>query len=176
MSEIWKPIPGYEGYYEASTYGRVRSVDRYTINRWGSKTFHGSQIMKCRKFKNGYMHVKLTKNGKGVEPSVHRLIAITFIPNPGNLSQVNHIDGNKSNNYITNLEWCSSSENQLHSRRVLNRICGLTRKKTLCIDTGEIFDSTHHAARAFNLSPGGVYNVCIGKNKHTGGMHFKFVD
>ncbi len=176
MDEIWKPIPGYEGYYEASNLGRIRSVDRYTRNRWGSKTFHKSQFMKCRVVTNGYTHVKLTKKGKKCEPLVHRIIASLFVPNIDNLPQVNHIDGNKKNNCASNLEWCTNSENQLHSRRVLKRICGLPRKPVMCIETGEFFETAHHAARALNLNAAGIYSVCEGRNSHTGGWHFKYVD
>lgn len=175
MQEIWKPVPGYEGYYEVSSLGRIRSIDRCTKNRWGSETFHRSQVMKCRIFKNGYAHVKLTKDGKRYEPSVHRLVAIAFIPNPNELPQVNHIDGDKANNTVQNLEWCTGSENQLHSRRVLNRVCGLPRKAVMCLETGITYESSHHAARAMKLNPGGIYRVCEGVISHTGGMHFTYI-
>lgn len=174
--EEWRPIPGYEGYYEVSNMGRVKSLNRYTQSRWGTPIFHKSQMMKCRVASNGYRHVKLTKEGRCKEPLVHRLVAEAFLTNPLNLPQVNHKDGNKSNDVVSNLEWCSQSENQLHSRRVLKRVCGLPRKPVECIDTGEVFETAHHAARAYGLRPAGVYYVCEGRNTHAGGMHFKYVN
>ena len=97
MNEEWRPIPGYEGYYEVSNIGRVRSPNRYTKSGWGTPVFHPSQMMKCRVVSNGYRHVKLTKDGRRWEPLVHRLVAEAFLPNPQNLPQVNHKDGDKSN-------------------------------------------------------------------------------
>ena len=176
MNEEWRPIPGYEGYYEVSNIGRVRSLNRYTKSGWGTPVFHPSQMMKCRVVSNGYRHVKLTKDGRRCEPLVHRLVAEAFLPNPQNLPQVNHKDGDKSNDIVSNLEWCTHSDNQLHSRRILKRVCGLPRKRVECIDTGEVFETAHHAARAYNLNPGGVYYVCEGKNRHAGGMHFKYAN
>lgn len=174
MTEAWLPIPGYEGYYEASNLGRIRSVDRYTESRWGTPTFHKSQLMKCRVVSNGYQHVMLTKDGQKREPLVHRIIAEIFLPNPEGKPQVNHKDGDKSNNQVSNLEWCTESQNQLHSRRVLNNVCGLPRRKVECLDTGEIFETAHHAARAYGLHPAGVYQVCEGRGHQTRGMHFKY--
>lgn len=175
MDEIWKPIPGYEGYYEASSCGRIRSVERYTRNRWGGYTHRKAQLMKCRIVANGYAHVKLTKNGQSAEPLVHRLIADSFLPNPTDLPQVNHIDGNKTNNAVSNLERCTESDNQLHSRRILKRICGKKHKPVICLETGICYETAHHAARDMELNPAGIYYVCEGKNKHTHGLHFSYI-
>lgn len=175
MQEIWKPIPGYEGYYEASSLGRIRSVDRYTHNGWGSYTYHKSQLMKCRIVSNGYAHVKLTKNGQRSEPLVHRIIAVVFLPNPFNLPQINHRDGNKANNAVSNLEWCTGSDNQLHSRRILKRVCGKKRKPVICLETGIRYETAHHAARDMRLNPASIYYVCEGRNKHAGGFHFSYI-
>ncbi len=176
MEEVWKPIPGFEGYYEASNMGNIRSLDRFTKNRWGSCTFHKSQLMKCRIVKNGYAHVKLTKDGNKFEPLVHRIIADMFIPNPDNLPQINHKNGDKSDNRVSNLEWCTSSQNQLHSRRVLKRHCGKSRKPVICLETGETFDSLTSAGKTLGINSGGIYYVCEGRNKQAKGMHFKYAD
>lgn len=174
MDEIWKPIPGYEGYYEASTLGRIRGVDRTCICRWGCEQAVKGKILKPRVVKNGYQHVKFTVNGIGKEPLVHRLIALTFVPNPNNLPQVNHKDGNKTNNTPDNLEWCTASENILHMYYVLK--CGGKRKKpVICLDTGEIFESSADAGRKLGINGGGIFGVCQGKAKTAHGLRFAFV-
>ena len=173
--ETWKPIAGFEGFYEVSSYGNVRGIDRFVMNKWGHMIFHASQNMKCRVVSNGYAHVKLRKDGHGYEPLVHRLVAEAFIPNPLNIPQINHIDGNKANNAVSNLEWCTGSENQLHSRRVLKRVCGRKRRPVKCLETNEIFESSYHAARNKGLKPIKVYHLCTGRIKQTDGLHFVFV-
>ena len=101
--EIWKSIHGYEGIYEVSNLGRVRSVRR-------------NIVMSCRKMKNnGYITCNLSHNGKVKCKLVHRLVAETFIPNHQNKPEVNHIDGDKQNNSVKNLQWVTPSENQRHS-------------------------------------------------------------
>lgn len=175
MTEVWKEIEGYEGYYEVSSFGRVRSIDRYVKGRWDAQIFCASRFMKCKRVKNGYLHVKLTKDGERKEPLVHRLVASAFIPNPEGLEQVNHIDGDKTNNNVDNLEWCSASQNQLHSRRVLKRICGHPRKPVICLENRKVYESAHHAARDLGLNPAGIYYTCEGRNKQTGNMHFEYV-
>lgn len=104
-NEVWKDIIGYEGVYQVSNLGNVKSLER--------KRFNGrvlvnkkSQIMKQYILKNGYCSTRLYKDGKSKNHLIHRLVAIAFIPNPQNLPQVNHKDENKGNNCVDNLEWC----------------------------------------------------------------------
>lgn len=115
--ENWKPIAGFEGLFEVSDQGRVRSVDKY--DRRGH--LHKSRILRQQKSKTGYQLVTLTVNGKGNTKSVHRLVADAFLPNQDNKPEVNHLDGDKSNNCVSNLEWVTKSENGLHSFRELGR-------------------------------------------------------
>lgn len=112
FKEIWKPIKGYEGLYEISNYGRVKSLPKIRGRRLTNET-----ILKPRISTQGYIMVGLRKNDKTFNASVHRLIAEAFIPNPENKKKVNHIDGNKQNNSIDNLEWCTPSENMQHAYR-----------------------------------------------------------
>ena len=133
MKEIWKSIKGYDGVYEVSNFGRVRGLDRY-VNYGYSDVLHKGQILKSRCHKNGYYVVTLSswKQREGYEnigftingithyKLVHRLVAEAFIPNPNNKKTVNHIDGNKANNCVTNLEWATQSENNLHAVYSLN--------------------------------------------------------
>ena len=102
MQEIWKDIRGYEGKYKISTYGNVYSYKRkiYISQSKGA---------------NGYFKVNLHKNSSTKTFSVHRLVAETFISNPNNLPEINHKSGNKTNNRVTNLEWCTHNENMEHA-------------------------------------------------------------
>jgi hypothetical protein len=110
MIEQWLPVKDYEGCYEVSNLGRVKS-----LHLVGGAT----RILKGAKKRWGYIEVSLYKNGVGKNRSVHRLVAVAFIPNPENKLEVNHINGDKVDNRVENLEWNTRTENQLHSYRVL---------------------------------------------------------
>ena len=103
MNEIWRKIEGFEN-YEVSNLGNVRSLKNKKV-----------KILKLIKRETGYIFINLYKNKKIHHKSVHRLVASTFIPNPQNKSQVNHIDGDKTNNKVENLEWCTAKENSQHA-------------------------------------------------------------
>lgn len=114
MKEEWKPVKGFEGLYEVSNLGQVRSLDRLRKNVKGMAKING-RIITGNHGEKHYYQVALHKDGKKKYMSVHRLVAEAFIPNPDGKSQVNHIDGNKQNNVVSNLEWVTPSENILHS-------------------------------------------------------------
>ena len=109
----WKPVVGYEGIYQVSDCGMVRSIDRRIINSLGHHRFYEGKMIKQR-IRNGYPVVDLW-NQRPKTHSVHRLVAQAFVPNPDNLPEVNHIDGNKSNRHYANLEWISRSGNAAHA-------------------------------------------------------------
>ena len=113
--EIWERCIGFENSYEISTLGNVRSVDRFVEGRRG--LIKGKNITK-RKNKRGYYEIRVGINGKYEDRIVHRLVAKTFIPNLENKPQVNHINGNKLDNRIENLEWNTNSENQKHAYKI----------------------------------------------------------
>lgn len=115
--EIWKWIPGYEGYYMASTHGRVKSVDRYVNSKWDNQYFIKGKILKQTTNRDEYKTVVLHKNGKKNLYFIHRLVAMCFIPNPNNYPIINHKDQNPSNNYYKNLEWCSYKYNNNYADR-----------------------------------------------------------
>lgn len=117
MSEIWIPIKNYEELYEVSNLGRVRSKGRCIML---PKAIHHikPKILKGGLFSNGYKFVCLRKNGINKNHLVHRLVAEAFIENPNNYPVVNHIDGNKLNNKLTNLEWCTYSYNLEHAIKI----------------------------------------------------------
>lgn len=125
MEEIWKDIIDFEGLYQISNYGRVKSLT--------NKSNHNKEIIMKQKINNkGYMQLTLCKNSKQITKRVHRLVAEAFIPNPNNLPQVNHIDENKLNNNVNNLEWCNNSYNQLHANRLGLNKRRLERVKEVC--------------------------------------------
>lgn len=108
---MWKKISGYEGHYEVSSIGVVHSCERKAVDgkRLRRKKLNGG----C--YPNGYEYVCLRKDGKNQNRMIHRLVAEAFIPNPENLPCVNHIDGNKHNNDVSNLQWCTHSQNRKHA-------------------------------------------------------------
>ena len=122
MVESWKDIKGFEGYYQISNFGNVRSLDRYVINnKNGGERFINGKLMKLTKVKGReesdtkYLVVNLRSYGSNKVSLVHRLVAEAFIPNPNNMPEINHKDGNKENNFVDNLEWCTYSENNQHA-------------------------------------------------------------
>lgn len=157
MEEIWKDIPSYEGYYQVSNLGRFRSLPRairYKSN--GTRNYPGRQLL-TETTKDNYQRITLMKEGVKVRYQAHRLIALTFIPNPENKPFINHIDGNKSNNVIQNLEWCTSSENMIHADitglRDMSGHQPSNSKKIKCIETGETFPSYGKAVKWLGKSP-----------------------
>ena len=109
--EIWKDYKDYEGLYQASNLGRLRSLDRWVKSKSGSVRLCKGKILKLCTDKYGYLKVSLYKNNKVKTYYVHRLVAEAFIPNPENLPEVNHKDENKLNNNAENLEWCDREYN-----------------------------------------------------------------
>lgn len=114
MEEIWKDVIGYEGLYQVSNLGRVKSLDRYYIGVWKTPVKMNGIILNP-KFHKHYLHVNISVNGNLKRFSIHRLVAIAFIPNHENKPFVNHKDGNKLNNCVSNLEWCTPKENDIHA-------------------------------------------------------------
>ena len=179
-NEIWKDIPGYEGIYQVSNRGLVKSLDRDAKFSNGKNYHLKGKILSvnvCKK--NGVNLVYLWKNNKGCTCQVHRLVALCFIPNPENKPEINHIDGNRSNNTVSNLEWVTGSENMLHNYRVLGRHSngGVKRKMVECVETGTIYNSLSDAARKNGVSKNaigicarnvplksGLERVCLGKH------------
>lgn len=179
MEEIWKDAVGYEGRYQVSNYGNVKSLNyRSSTNK--------AQIMKTRITKSGYVTVMLGKERN--QPSVHVLVAKAFIPNPDNLPCVNHIDGNKTNNCVTNLEWVSQSENRIHAIKnglaTQYALRGRFRENHPASKvvvqysaSGELikkWNCMSDAAASINGKVANITNVCKGRNKTYKGFIWRY--
>ena len=121
MIEEWRSIAGFEGLYEVSNLGRVRSLDRIVHRKDGTPIVRQGQIIRhgvAGGRRKKYPHVTLSRGGKSIGRLIHRLVAMAFIPNPLNLPEVNHIDGVKTNNAVTNLEWMTTADNKRHASKI----------------------------------------------------------
>lgn len=130
--EEWKTIeiPEFQGNYEASSLGRIRTIPHECIDKLGRKRWVAQCIKATRLNSKGYLMINVRYKNKHYTFRVHRVIAQTFIPNPDNLPEVNHKDENKSNNSVENLEWCTHQYNSTYGTR-LKRIGEKTRKNQL---------------------------------------------
>jgi hypothetical protein len=113
--EVWKDVIGYEGAYQVSNYGNVKSIDRFVPSKYGKTRRVKGVKLKQRSDKDGYLYVNLKKNQKGRSSRVHRLVCEAFHDNHDNKPQVNHINGVKNDNNSENLEWVTMSENRQHA-------------------------------------------------------------
>lgn len=169
MEEIWKPINGFEGLYSVSNQGRVRSEERSVRNGWGYKTIP-SKTMKLYKNKRGYLFAYLFNGDTRKRARVHRLVAEAFIENPNSYDQVNHIDGDKTNNASSNLEWCDQLANMAHAS---NHGLFNPRKTKVMRNDGVVFTSISEAAKAMGCSVSLISGCICGKWEHAQGYTFE---
>lgn len=163
MLEEWRDIAGYEGSYQVSNLGRVRSL---AYRRTGA-----TEILSQKKINSGYLVVTLCKTKTKIM-LVHRLVAEAFIKNPRQKEQVNHIDGNKTNNAVSNLEWSTRRENQLHAHYVTK-----VKKNTpvRCIETGESFPSVREASRETGTNVSAISIAIHNPKRVASGKHWEKV-
>lgn len=186
MEEVWKDIEGYEGLYQVSNLGRVKSLERIVCQGKQGQRIIPEKIRKSKHTADGYLEMALCKDCKRKFIRTHRLVAFAFCENPQNKTEVNHIDGNKLNNRADNLEWVTSSENQIHAYKIgLQKVSGgalSNRKKIKCIELDTCADSLNEMQRI--LCKKGFTNSTLlnrlsavmnnGEQKYLG-LHFEFI-
>ena len=180
----WKDIVGYENEYQINQFGEIRTLKN-------SPKLKKYDVLKPQISKrNGYVYQMLYKNGKEKLLRVHRLVAMAFLPNPNNLPQVNHKDGNKQNNSVDNLEWCEQSDNMKHAyknglqtpsenqRKAIINTNKLKQKKVCQIKDGEVintFSGISEASRQTKISISCISRCCNLKRKSTNGYEWRFL-
>lgn len=184
--EIWKDIQGYEGFYQVSNLGRVKSLERDVFNYRGTLMHHMEEkILVQRIGKRGYAYVNLYLNGKYKSIQTHRLVALAFIPNPENKPQVNHIDEVKTNNAVENLEWCTSVYNNNYGTRIQRCVQNRKSQKlgnhpnakaVFCVELNKTFDCIKRAEKELGININCIVKVCKGKGKTAGGFHWRYAN
>lgn len=154
MEEIWKDIKGYEGLYQVSNMGRVR---------------RNGNILSLNTVGHGYHSVSLSKNGIVRKILLHRLVAEAFIPNPENKPQVNHIDEDKTNNTLSNLEWVTAKENMSHGNRPY-----MNMKAIRCVELDIEYMSVKEASEKLDIARQSITHVLHGRRKRAGGYSFEY--
>lgn len=166
--ERWEPVAGYEEFYLISNFGRIKSLEKIVDYVDGKRYKYETKILQ-RNYSNGYRTISLVRDKTKTTQVIHILVGNHFIDNPESKPFINHIDGDRSNNFYLNLEWSTNSENQLHAYNTLHRqavrgekngIAKLTEEKVIAIrklrETGKIFKDI---AKEFNMSPEAIRKV-----------------
>lgn len=178
MSEIWKDVPNYQGLYQVSNYGNVRSLDHYSNNH-----FYKGRVLKPSADRDGYLHVRLCKNGHVKVFRVHRIVANVFLPNHDKKLQVNHLNENKKDDEVTNLEWCTAKQNSNYGTRnkrisIANRNGKLSKKIKQLGKAGnliKIWPSLSEAER-HGFGRGHLSDCALGKRKSAYGYKWEYVE
>lgn len=189
MQEIWKDIKfidtdggeyDYSGMYQVSNMGRVRSVK-------------SGKIRKLSQGKTGYLSIGLHKNKQEKKFYIHRLVAHMFIENPNNFLEVNHKDENKTNNHVSNLEWCTREYNMNYGTRTerASKECSHSHKgqavgmkgkrnirarKVICVETNMVFDTIVEASEYYNINKKSISGCCVHRRKRAGAFHWMYYD
>lgn len=176
MQEIWRDIEGFVGHYKVSNKGRVKSL-------CGTPKILSQKTSNC-----GYKQAHLSKNNKAKRYSVHRLVGKAFVDNPRNKPQINHKNGDKTDNRAENLEWCTASENQLHAfstglaprtsekkKQHINRQRRLVGRPVINLDTKLSYSSANFAEKMTGISNASISQNCRGISKTAGGYRWEFL-
>lgn len=180
-NEYWVAIDGFEG-YEISNLCRVKALNKvYFAGYKGNQRNEVEEHLMCQNNSLGYYYVQLRKSKKTVPCRIHRLMAKHFIPNPQNKPQVNHKNGNRGDNRIENLEWCTIAENIQHAydtglhkgnlKGGANRLATKVKCETYDFEFGSIKE----ASDAFGISQGAIIAACVGRQTHTHGLSFRYL-
>lgn len=168
MKEIWKDIKGYEGLYQVSNFGRIKSLPKKRNSKFTEKEI----ILKLFENTSGYIQTNLWKNKKGKNFLVHKLVAEAFISNNYNFPYINHKDENKQNNRVDNLEWCTAKYNSNYGTRN-SRLSS----PVICIELNKTYNSIKEASKDLNIQQAHISGCCA-KRKHyitAGGYHWQYV-
>lgn len=179
MQEIWKDIPNYEGLYQVSNLGNVKSL--MAFNSYIGKYYKREKILKPKKDKKGYFMVCLCKNKNTLNFGdyhrkyirIHRLVAETFIPNPNNYPIINHKDENKQNNNVENLEWCSYLYNNNYGTKN-KKICKKVKQYDLDYNFIKEYRSIMEASRQLKISHSSIILALKGKTKQAHGYKWEY--
>lgn len=177
MEEVWKAVPGWEGLYEVSSLGRVRSLPRYARRRAGRNNnatylYEGKELLPAITAK-GYLSVRLYYDGRQKDYPIHRLVASAFIPNPNNYPQVNHKNEVKTDNSVDNLEWCTNAYNRVYGK---GKYRFAVPVKCIAPDGKEIiFLSQADAQKATGVPQANISACCRGLRLTGGGYKWLFL-
>ena len=186
--EIWKPILELDSFYEASSLGRVKRLKRFVDNN-GGKYMLSELILKQKVSQKGYLNISISFKSKKHTFRVHRLIAKSFISNPNNLSQVNHINGIKDDNRVENLEWCTNQENCIHAFKIglrespmkgkfgkyHNRSVAVVQKRKKGKFIKKFNSITEASAETF-VNKGNIQSACCGRYNSAGGFKWSYYE
>lgn len=172
--EIWKDVVGYEGLYQISNLGNLKSLEKIIHQR--KRAYKAKEkIMKPNILTTGYYYANLYKNGVVKKYVLHRLVANAFLPNLLNKPEVNHIDGNKLNNCVSNLEWVTNKENVIHAIKTGLKKYDTQSTKIKQIRNGvviNVYNSIHEAGRKTKINSGNISSVINGRRKKAGGYNW----
>lgn len=185
MREEWRDIKGFEGLYQISNMGNVKSLERTVWNSRGYYVTVPERIRKARKNRYGYLYVALWKEGKRKQYMIHRLVASAFLNNADNLPEINHKDEDKTNNTVDNLEWCDRSyncnygtrnkkisEKMTNSSKLGKSVIGINKVSGLIVE----FPYVREASRQTGINSGNICACCNGKKKSAGGYIWFYAD
>lgn len=173
--EVWKTYPDYP-FIEASNLGRIRTKDRYVTVKGQGKRLVKGKVLKQRLRPDGYMEVNFRVKNKPVKLLTHRIIAASHLPNPNNLPEVNHKDNDRTNNAVSNLEWCTREYNQDYKEKHGMSAAEVVGRPVIAVnlETGRVlrFETRSEAARKLGIDVSSIVKVVKGKANQTGGYWF----
>lgn len=167
LNEVWIDISGYEGLYQVSNHGRIKSLNYHRTGK--------PKIMTPHKGTRGYLQIGLWKDSKCRRLYVHRLVAHAFCKNDDSATktQINHKDENRLNNSASNLEWCTPKYNINYGKHN-DKVSASNSKPVICIESGRLYESIKEASKETGVSMTCISDVCLGKKTKTKGMRFAF--